>query len=212
MSHPAAAMMERPRTAALIVASGRGVRMGGPKALLRWTDGEALAVSHVHMRTDTTDVVVVARRPVAMRLRTWVPRARIIASAAPGPWGPSGSIAAAVRSGALASVSWALIMPVDLIPPKRSTVAALQARRGEGVDAVRPVFEGRGGHPVLVRTEVLYRLYTLPGEPPTLRDVLGSVASRCAVVSVDDPDIRADLDTPEAVRARTGRDPVFVAH
>jgi len=201
--------MARPDTACLIVASGRGVRMGGPKALLLWTDGAPLAVSHVRMRHEVRQVVVVARAAVATRLRPWLPTARVIASSAPGSWGPAGSIAAAVRAGAFARERWVLITPVDLVPTRVETVAALLEAADRGVEAVRPLCDGRGGHPVLVRAEVLVQAYLVSGTPPPLRDVLRAIGAGCVQVPVDDPDIRADLDTPEAYRARTGHGPRF---
>lgn len=211
MPHPPAPliMIEPKDAACLILASGRGVRMGGPKALLLWTDGLPLAVSHVRARRDVGASVVVGRAAVMARLRSRLPEARLIASSAPGPWGPAGSIAAAVRAGVLNSSPWVLITPVDLVPTRVETVAALIGVVGPEVDAVRPLCEGRGGHPVLVRNDVLHRVYLSPGEPPTLRDVLRALGSRCVSRPVEDLDIRTDLDTPEAYRARTGHPPRF---
>lgn len=203
-------MIGRSDVTCLVLASGRGVRMGGPKALLAWTGGEPLAVCHVRARRDVGGCVVVARAPVVRRLRTWLPDARLVASSAPGPWGPSGSIAAAVRAGSLARAAWVLVTPVDLVPARSTTVDALLAAAGPGVDAVRPRYKGRGGHPVLVRAEVLFRAYPTAGEPPPLRDVLRALGPRCADEAVDDPDVRTDLDTPEAYRARAGHPPRFL--
>lgn len=193
--------------------SDRGFRSwrahGGPKALLFWTDGAPLAVSHARMRSEVRQAVVVARAAVAARLRPWLPMARVISSSAPGSWGPAGSIAAAVRAGAFARDGWVLITPVDLVPTRFETVAALFSAAERGGEAVRPVCAGRGGHPVLVRVEVLVNAYLVAGTPPPLRDVLRALGPGCVQATVDDPDIRADLDTPDVYRARTGHGPRF---
>jgi CTP:molybdopterin cytidylyltransferase MocA len=191
----------------LVLASGRGERMGGPKALLRWTDGAPIVVSHAKLGAGVCGrVVVVVRASVAGILRPLLPQAVLVASSAPGPWGPAGSIAAAVRAGALAGIRWTLITPVDAIPASPSTVRMLLRGAAAGVDAVRPRFEGRGGHPVLVRSDVLVNAY-LALRPPPLRDVLREVT--CADVAVADRGVVADLNTPEAYRAWTGQDPRF---
>lgn len=182
--------------------------MGGPKALLAWDHG-TLTSAHVRLRKGDCDrVVVVARAWVAACLRPMFDGVTVVSSSAPGEWGPAGSIAAAVRAGALARADWALVVPVDLVPTRGSTVQQLLDARGPGITAIRPRFEGRGGHPVLVRTALIASAY-LAKEPPPLRDVLRLHAP--IDVDVHDPDIRVDLDTPDAYRSLTGEQPRFVA-
>lgn len=207
MPDPAAAV-KRPDVAMLVLASGRGERMGGPKALLRWTDGAPIVASHAKLGASVCGrVVVVVRASVARILRPLLPQAVVVKSSAPGPWGPAGSIAAAVRAGALAGATWTLITPVDAVPAAPSTVRLLLNAAISGVHAVRPRFEGRGGHPVLVRSDAVVSAY-LARLPPPLRDVLRELA--CADVEVADRGVVADLNTPEAYRAWTGVDPRFV--
>ncbi len=194
----------------LVLGSGRGVRMGGPKALLTSADGMPMAVAHARARMgECASVVVVVRSSVARQLRPWLPQgARVVASSAPGGWGPAGSIAAAVRAGVL-DRRWVLVTPVDLVPAKSSTVRSLlQAcvEAGGRVNAVRPRAGGRGGHPVALRTDALVRAY-LASMPLPLRDVMRGWD--CVDVEVDDSSIRADLNTPEAYRAWAGREPRF---
>jgi CTP:molybdopterin cytidylyltransferase MocA len=203
----AAAALTRPDVAMLVLASGRGERMGGPKALLRWTDGAPIVASHAKLGASVCGgVVVVARASVARMLRPLLPEAMVVPSSAPGPWGPAGSIAAAVRAGTLAGATWTLITPVDAVPAAPSTVRLLLNAVSSGVQAVRPRFEGRGGHPVIVRSDVVTSAY-LARRPPPLRDVLRELD--CVDVEVADRGVVADLNTPEAYRAWTGQDPRF---
>ena len=69
--------------------------------------------------------------------------------------------------------------------------------------AVKPRYDGKGGHPVMVRADVLVDAY-LAAAPPPLRDVLRKMGEACVSVNVDDADILVDLDTPESYEARTG--------
>ena len=184
--------------------------MGGPKALLRWTDDQPLAVAHAEIGAAVcARVVVVARASVALILRPQLPIGILVTSTAPGSLGPAGSIAAAVRAGVLESMRWVLLAPVDGIPAAPKTILALchaAASCAQSVHAVRPCFEGRRGHPVLVRSDVVADAY-LVHRPLPLRDVLRGLA--CVEVSVDDPSVAADLNTPEAYRARVGTAPCF---
>ncbi len=198
----------------LIIASGRGQRMGGPKALLDY-HGRTFAEQHVRLRSvDCQQVVVVSRALVATRLKPMLeptfPQARVVKSSAPGPWGPAGSIAAAVRAGLLTSNRWVLICPVDLIPTKASTVARLYHALTSSVAAVRPRFQGRGGHPVIVHTELVINAF-LPFPPPTLRDVLRSSDPPCVDVDVTDENVRIDLDTPKEYQERMGHPLRFIS-
>jgi CTP:molybdopterin cytidylyltransferase MocA len=184
--------------------------MGGPKALLASADGVPMAVAHARLRIrECASVVVVVRSSVARQLRPWLPEgARVVASSAPGGWGPAGSIAAAVRAGVL-DRRWVLVTPVDIVPAKSSTVQSLLQvcmEAGGRVNAVRPRVGGRGGHPVALRTDALVRAY-LEDSPLPLRDVMHGWG--CVDVDVDDSSIRADLNTPEAYRAWAGGEPRF---
>ena len=192
----------------LVLASGRGDRMGGPKALLAWTDGQPLAKVHASLAASVgSRAVVVVRASVASVLRPMMREPVVVASSAPSSCGPAGSIAAAVRAGALTNTSWVMLMPVDCVPASLSTLTLLCQLACEGVDAVRPVHEGRGGHPVLVRADVLVHAYLTDRLRP-LRDVISGLG--CMDVHVGDVRVAANLNTPEAYRAWVGHEPRFV--
>ncbi len=103
---------------------------------------------------------------------------------------------------------WVLVTPVDALPARTDTISLLFAALGDAVDAVTPVANGKGGHPVILRATVLRRAYAA-GAPP-LRDVLQGLGARRLRVEVDDPNVVTNLDTPADVRAATGADPVFL--
>jgi CTP:molybdopterin cytidylyltransferase MocA len=196
-------MME---TVAVVLAAGKGARLGGPKALLRWTAGgkpRPLAIAHAEARlgAECTRVLIVARKPVVQALIPFVmPGLDLLVSSAPDDLGPAGSIATAAAK--LGADDRVLIMPVDTVPAKAATVASLLARLGTGGAAplaVRPRHGGRGGHPVALQAAALER-YREPN-PPALRDHLQALGEACVDEEVDDPDVLVDFDTPtEAMR------------
>lgn len=224
MTTPAA-----PRPIAIILASGKGERLGGTKAVLAWTlapqpglrpdkPGSArsgpeipLAIAHAEARlaADCGRVLVVIRQPIVKKLLRHVrPGIDLIVSTAPDELGPAGSLAAAAsRLGDAAEI---IVTPVDTLPARADTIAQLLARlRAEpSLLAVRPVNRGRGGHPVVLRPEALARY--LDPSPPPLRDHLRALGDRCADVEVDDPTVLIDLDTPGDVMRATGAPPRFL--
>jgi molybdopterin-guanine dinucleotide biosynthesis protein A len=196
----------RPSRACLILASGMGRRMGGPKALLLW-QGVPLAVAHARARRAQCDrVVVVTRDPIARVLLRAEPALAVVVSQEADELGPAGSIMAAVQAGAIVGVEQVLVTPVDVAPSSTALVEALWAALSQG-QASRPRLRGLPGHPVACAAGLLRSAYQKQAAP--LRDLLASLGSRCIDVDVDDEDVLADFDTIEAFEATTGRKPDF---
>jgi molybdenum cofactor cytidylyltransferase len=80
---------------------------------------------------------------------------------------------------------------------RASTVVALVAAFHQSrAPLVRPVFEGRHGHPVLFAQEVFDDLRTAPPDQGA-RAVVRGLGARVQDVEVDDPGVTFDIDTPE---------------
>ena len=192
------------RTLAIVLAAGDGKRLGGPKALLAWPSPSGkdrpLSIAHAEERlaADCAEVLIVVRKTMIPALLGYSrPGISLLSSDAAADLGPAGSLAFAVSR--LPEGDLIVITPVDTQPAKAETVRALKDRllADPTLLAARPVYHGRGGHPVVVRRAALdaYRA----GPPPTLRDHLGSLGDRVAVVEVSDPTIVLDLNTPSDV-------------
>jgi len=197
---------------AIVLAAGRGERLGGPKALLLVADASGVEVPlarlHVDalLAADVQRVFVVAREPVARRLAPLLPpRAALVHSHAADALGPAGSLAAA--AGLLDPRAFVVVTPVDAAPASRDVVEALFEALAGAVDAraARPVFAGRGGHPVLLAPGALERY--LEPEPPILRAHLRALG--LVDVPVEDASVCVDLDTEADVRAYIGGAPRF---
>jgi molybdenum cofactor cytidylyltransferase len=186
----------------LVLAAGAGERMGGPKALLA-VDGEPLARAHAKRlrAAGCAEVVIVTRPGLVAR---FAGDAIVVASRAPDP---AGSLA--VGLGAIGpgdDTALLVITPVDAWPARVETIAALVAAVVAGVEAATPRYEGRGGHPIVIRATTLR---AFADAPRPLRDVLGALGHARVRVDVDDPSVATDLDTPADVFAATGAPPRF---
>jgi molybdenum cofactor cytidylyltransferase len=181
--------------AGLILAGGEGRRWGGPKAWAQLPDGrtfleacaEALAGGGAAPVAATLPPAPAGRTPKALEIVT-LPEAGL-------------DMFASLRQGLEALgrfESWraVVVLPVDhpLVAP--ATVAALVSA---SAPVALPSFKGRHGHPLCLRRDLAEAVVDgrLPG--PTLREVVK--AAGWVDVAVEDPGVRANCNTPEALEA-----------
>ena len=111
---------------------------------------------------------------------------------------------ASVRAGleAIPTDRDVLFWPVDHPFVSESSVDLLFRARDEDALAVWiiPTYQGRGGHPVLWRSNVRGDILALRSDAP-LRSLLPEFGVQVLRVAVDDPGVVANVDTPEDFRA-----------
>ena len=169
--------------------------MGGPKALLEH-GGRSLLAQHVDAFAALgIPRYVVVRPELVAHLRGSLGDAVLVESDADFQ---SGSLARALAV-LPAELERVFVTPVDLPPPARSTLLALEAALGDAHDAVTPRYRGKGGHPVLLRPRSFAALLR-SAEPPSLRSLLEAMGARRLRVDVDDPHVVHDFDTPRQAR------------
>ena len=101
----------------------------------------------------------------------------------------------ALRFAAGAGADAVVFTPVDIVLPGEEIYRAL-LNADTDADCVRPSYQGRSGHPVLIRKRVFERILSYTGEGG-LKGALRGADVRHAWVNVDDPGIFMDADTPE---------------
>ena len=177
----------------VILAGGASTRMGRPKALLR-LEGQSFVARLVglFLRAGCREVVVVGGAHGAL-IEAAVPAGALYTYAEDWARGMRASLRAGVAAlqalhpEAPADV---LLTHVDrpLVLPETLQVL-MDAPRGRPIS---PVFEGRGGHPVVLPKGLLPRLLKPDDQP--LRDLLLNPRQ----VVVQDPGVLLNVNTPEA--------------
>ncbi|MDB4993057.1 MAG: uncharacterized protein JWM74_489 [Myxococcaceae bacterium] len=195
--------------AAIVLAAGRGERMGGPKAWLL-IHGKPLLLLHVERAraAGCNPVIVVVSEERIASVVGGIAGVSVAVSREPDQ---AGSLAVGVR--ALRELTTkdelaVLITPVDALPAKATTIAALFGALDSGAHAATPLHGGRGGHPIACRLDALAD-YANATTPPPLRDCLTALGAARVRVDVDDASVGVDLDTPADVIALTGNAPRF---
>jgi molybdenum cofactor cytidylyltransferase len=191
---------------AVVLAAGRSTRMGRPKALLPATRaGETFIERLVGtlIAGGIDDVVVVAGETApAIGTRLGF-RARVVVN----PDVDRGQLSSILvgldvvdRPGVLA----VMIAPVDQPLVSETTVRALaEAWRRHRAPIVRPVREGRHGHPVIFDRAVFDELRA--ADPSSgARAVVHAHAENLVEIAVDDDGSFADIDTPADYERWTG--------
>lgn len=113
--------------------------------------------------------------------------------------GMGGSLAAGMR-GVPPGAAGAFVLPGDMpLVPAEVFAALVAAGPGKG-DLLRPVADGRPGHPVWIGAEFRAEVEALSGDRGAAA-VLAAHPGRLRLLPFDHPGILADMDTPEALRA-----------
>lgn len=174
---------------AVILAAGRGRRMGGPKAFLPYGDGTLLDAQLRALRGASRIAVVVAAdlcegpKPLTQGQVLLVPNPRV----EEGPF-----ISIQLGLAALGGDVPALIVPVDC-PVALDAPRLLLAAVTSGCFWIAPIHDGRKGHPVLLtaagRTTAL-----APDAGPTLRDLMAATPG--VLVPLGSAMIHCNINTP----------------
>ncbi|MCH7545783.1 MAG: nucleotidyltransferase family protein [Planctomycetes bacterium] len=193
----------------VLLAAGRGRRMGTTKQLLPWphnTDAEQLSSTVIESAFDAIAsqcrrmIVVLGHEAeavtAALEGREFVPvhadpDAEMFESIKVG-------LRRAIIEDTMTSV---LLHPADHPEVRPSTVMTLlEENRSHPQCVIIPEYRGRGGHPVLIPRSFVEDILAFTGSGG-LRAFWTLHPAKCLRVSIDDPQTVLDLDTPEAYEA-----------
>jgi molybdenum cofactor cytidylyltransferase len=186
--------------AGIILAAGASSRMGTPKALLDY-QGETFLGRLIRMLGVVCDPVIVVLGYHAGEIRAGATRglARFVVNP-----DPSRGQLSSLKTGLAEVPSTAegfLFVPVDCPAAEPETIQRI-------VDAfhsadkpllVIPSHEGRRGHPVCARRELMAEFLALPAEGQA-KEVVHRHADRTHYLDTHDAGVLSDIDDPEAYR------------
>lgn len=184
--------------AAIILAAGESKRMGQPKMLLPWGDETVLShVISVFRKSGVEEILVVTggTRDEVKRLVSKLSIRTVHNSDF-----ASGEMLSSIQCGlqALTSQTQGALIGLGDQPQVRegSVRRVCEAFLETKSSLVVPSFRMRRGHPWLVAHPLWEELLSMES-PQSPRDFLNAHAAEIQYVDVDDPNILADLDTPE---------------
>lgn len=189
---------------AVILAAGASSRMGRDKALLPWppeSKSTTLLSAAIAAFKPLSDAIIVVAgnnetnlAPIASACG-----ATLVRNPAP-ERGQFSSIQVGLQAALNADYENAMITPVDCPPLSESSLEqlrdAFEQARARGAWAVAPENSGRRGHPLFAGRELIEVFLSAP-ITSNAREVKHAHADRFEYISVPDPLLAADLNTPE---------------
>jgi molybdenum cofactor cytidylyltransferase len=190
------------RWAALVLAAGAGVRFGGGKLLAPWGSGVLLDGALAAAFAAPAERVILATGFDAGRVAA---AATAFADSA----GQGGRLTIAHAADHAQGLSASLRTGLAAVPPEAEGAfvfladmpkvpAAMAGGLAQAIGArpaAAPVFEGRRGHPVLLRRALFPQLEALEGDRGA-GAVLAGLGRNLALVETDDPGVVFDVDAP----------------
>ncbi|MBO55627.1 MAG: hypothetical protein CL886_08205 [Dehalococcoidia bacterium] len=183
----------------ILLAAGKSQRMGEPKALLNW-GGISLVQYQVStlIESGSQEVIVVLGHNAELiephlkgfsKVRCVINEDYML--------GRTSSIKVGVKAIGIVDPDCILFLNVD--QPRNTEVIArlLLNHKWSRNHITVPTYDGKGGHPIIFGTEFTSDLLNITEETFGFRSIMTSHTSKVERVSVSDPCVLWDLNTPE---------------
>jgi molybdenum cofactor cytidylyltransferase len=198
-------MARSPSFCGVILAAGESSRMGRDKALLPWPPGApgrgTFLSATIELLQPPSDLVIVVAGKNAGSLQTIVDAAAayLVVNRHP-ERGQFSSLQIGLQEVLNHGRDAAIIALVDRPPAQPRTLSRLCEAFRDAYEkdkwAVVPEHDGRHGHPILIGREMIEVFLRAPANS-TAREVEHSLQTHILYVPVDDPNVVANVNTPE---------------
>lgn len=188
------------KAAAIILAAGESRRMGSPKALLPFRDGTFLSVLAGTLGRFCSPVIAVFGFD-GNAVKRQTPNGVIPVLNPDYDKGMLTSLQTGLMAcrGDFDVVLFTLVDHPAVMPETIEKLLATEA------DIAIPRYQGRRGHPVLLRPGIALK-YLMEPETSIVRDIIERFADRIQYVDTDDPGVCDDVDSPELYEALLARE------
>ena len=198
-------MARSPSFCGVILAAGESSRMGRDKALLAWPPGPAsrstFLSATIELLQPSSDMVIVVAGKNADSLRPVVDAAAgyLVVNRHP-ERGQFSSLQVGLQEVLNRGRDAAIVALVDRPPAQPRTLARLCEAFSDAYEsgkwAVVSEHAGRHGHPILIGREMIEAFLRAPATS-SAREVEHTLQPHILYVPVDDPNVVANVDTPE---------------
>ena len=192
---------------AVVLAAGLSRRMGEPKVLLPWGEGQTI-IEHIleQLLMARVDHIVTVTGNQSERVSA-IAQALEVPTVFNADFA-TGEMLSSLKVGLRAlpdQVGAALVVLGDQPSLQARVVTQVIQRYAEGAgDIVAPSFERRRGHPILIDRRYWREILALPDDGAP-RDVINAHSDRIAYVEVPSDSVLRDVDTPDDYRAERAR-------
>ena len=188
---------------AILLAAGESRRMGQLKALLPW-QGDTLLGCQVSslLQAGISQVVVVLGHEPDRLLPLLEGQDRVFPVFNPDyQAGKTTSIKTGLHARQAADAQTLVLLNVD--QPRTSETISTLLSKHESSDCLItiPVFQGKGGHPIILDYSLLPELLEIAEASQGIRAVVRKHKERMQRVEMDTPEVLWDLNTPEQYQA-----------
>ncbi len=211
-------MSRSPSFAGVILAAGDSSRMGTDKALLPWPPQNSglppsshtflsAAIRSLTLSTDFV-VVVAGKNEAVLAPIAYANGASVVVNRDPGR-GQFSSTQVGLQEVLNRGRDAAMITLVDRPPVSRTTVQILRdafEAAPPNIWAIVPQFSGQHGHPFLIGREMMEAFLNAP-PAATARDIEHQNQNHIQYVTVDDPFVALNINTPEDYAGLLARTP-----
>lgn len=192
--------------AGVILAAGGSSRMGRDKALLPWDGTTFLSATIERLKPFTQMVIVIAgANAKALAPEVYARGGFLVANPEP-ERGQFSSLRVGLQEVLNRGRDAAVVTLVDRPPASAETMGKLMAafaghfNRDDAKWAVVPECEGKHGHPIVIGREMM-EAFLRADESSTARDVEHANQEHIQYVKVQDPNVIANVNTPEDYQA-----------
>jgi CTP:molybdopterin cytidylyltransferase MocA len=194
-------------TAGVLLAAGRGRRMGEPKQLLPWDGSTVVAAAFDALAGHCgAGMVVVLGQDADRVARALAEREFHRVMSDPDAEQLDSARLGLRRAGGIPEARRVLLHPADHPVIPGAVLTAMLRRAAESSRVLIPTWRGRGGHPVLIPAEVAAGIVSWKPTGAGLRAYWDLHPDAVQRLEFDDaPQIVMDLDSPEDYDAARGR-------
>jgi molybdenum cofactor cytidylyltransferase len=181
----------------VVLAAGRSSRMGEPKGVFVFAGRPWIETQLAALEGRRVVVVLGHDSPRYLEaIPDLATRAEVVVNPDPDR-GPFSSLQVGLAAVSLSPAVPAFVLPVDVPAPSAAVWRALEEALDPGFDAAIPVFEGRGGHPVLLAPPFIALLCSRDPASAEARLDVALQSAKVHRVPTSDPRVRMNLNAPE---------------